>query len=163
MPLGERLFSPHFHTNGRWRGATANASLCSSSRWVIYAWRWAPNAPPSLCRLPSARLGPCWDINPSQTPWPTPVSKQTFFSPLVFFSWKYTLCVFFNSSNELILSSSLCPSFLFLIHQFLLARILSRDFSHTRTENLIRRRKTEATLIDFSVLIQNIFQDWKCC
>lgn len=163
MPLGERLFSPHFHTNGRWRGATANASLCSSSRWVIYAWRWAPNAPPSLCRLPSARLGPCWDINPSQTPWPTPASKQTF-SPLLFSFLGNTPSVFsLTRAMNWFYLPVYAHLFLFLIHQFLLARILSRDFSHTRTENLIRRRKTEATLIDFSVLIQNIFQDWKCC
>lgn len=62
-----------------------SASLCSPSRWVIYGWHWAPKAPPSLCRPSSAKLGPRWDINPSQTPWPTRADKQTFPSLLFCF------------------------------------------------------------------------------
>lgn len=70
----------------RWHGADSPAGLCSSSRWVIYAWRWAPKVAPSLCHFPSAKLGPWWDINPSWTPWQTP--DDNIFSS---FPWKYTL------------------------------------------------------------------------
>lgn len=112
---------PHKWLVGRWRGATTNASLCSSSRWVIYAWRWAPKAPPSLCCLPSARLGPQWDINPSQTPPPTPANKQTF-SLFLFSLFGNISSVFhFNLSNGLISSSSFCPSLSLLSISYILA------------------------------------------
>lgn len=127
---------PHKRLVGRWHAATTNASLCSSSRWVIYAWRWAPKAPPSLCRLPSARLGPRWDINPSQPPPPTPANKQTFSFSCCFLCLEiYPLCVPLSWAMDWFHLPVFFLSLPLLSISCFLAWLFSRNFWQSRTED----------------------------
>lgn len=88
-----------------WHVATNNASLCGSSRWVIYAWRWAPKASLSPCHLPSARLGRWCDINPSQMPSPSPTNFSFLCFPNLETCW-----IFLPGDDWIHLSPAPAPS-----------------------------------------------------